>query len=183
MIIEVKIPSPGESITEVELGKWLVEDGAVVDKDDEIAEVESDKATLTITAGEGGKVAFLVHEGEKVAVGAVACTIDTSVQPQAIAKGESVQAPVSVNNSQQETKKEASKETGPKVKVTSVAQQMMDEHHLSLDDVLNGLRRISKKRCRSSHIQSGSHSCSFRNRQLFKGGKPGTHVITASKTK
>ncbi len=147
MIIEVKIPSPGESITEVELGKWLIEDGAVVDKDDEIAEVESDKATLTITAEEGGKIAFLVREGEKVAVGAIVCTIDTSVQPQPKAEAESVQSQplVTVNGSRQEMKKEESKEPGPKVKVTSVAQQIMDEHHLSVEDVLNGLRRISKK--------------------------------------
>jgi 2-oxoglutarate dehydrogenase E2 component (dihydrolipoamide succinyltransferase) len=147
MIIEVKIPSPGESITEVELGKWLIEDGAVVDKDDEIAEVESDKATLTITAEEGGKIAFLVREGEKVAVGAIICTIDTSVQPQPKAEAESVQSQplVTVNGSRQEMKKEESKEPGPKVKVTSVAQQIMDEHHLSVEDVLNGLRRISKK--------------------------------------
>lgn len=54
MIVEVKVPSPGESITEVEIGTWLVEDGAIVTKDQEIAEVESDKATLTIVAGESG---------------------------------------------------------------------------------------------------------------------------------
>nr|MBD3621061.1 hypothetical protein [Sunxiuqinia sp.] len=82
MIIEIKVPTPGESITEVELGKWLVEDGDVVDKDDEIAEIESDKATLTLVAEEAGKVSFKAQEGDTLDVGAVACTIDTSVQPE-----------------------------------------------------------------------------------------------------
>jgi len=54
MIVEIKVPSPGESITEVEIGSWLVADGAIVAKNQEIGEVESDKATLTIIASEGG---------------------------------------------------------------------------------------------------------------------------------
>ncbi|HDR50459.1 MAG TPA: dihydrolipoyllysine-residue succinyltransferase, partial [Mariniphaga anaerophila] len=82
MIVEVKVPSPGESITEVEIGSWLVEDGALVYKDQEIAEVESDKATLTIVAAESGKVSIKTGEGETVEVGAVVCTIDTSVKPE-----------------------------------------------------------------------------------------------------
>ncbi|HYQ58440.1 MAG TPA: biotin/lipoyl-containing protein, partial [Draconibacterium sp.] len=87
MIIEIKVPSPGESITEVEIGSWLIEDGAVVSKDQEIAEVESDKATLTIVASEGGKIKIKAEEGEAVEVGAVVCTIDTSVEaPAAPAK-------------------------------------------------------------------------------------------------
>ena len=79
MIVEIKVPSPGESITEVEIGSWLVADGAVVTKNQEIAEVESDKATLTITASEGGKIKINAEEGSTIAVGSVVCTIDTSV--------------------------------------------------------------------------------------------------------
>jgi len=56
MIVEVKIPSPGESITEVEIANWLVEDGDMVEKDQEIAEIESDKATLPLIAEYGGKI-------------------------------------------------------------------------------------------------------------------------------
>ncbi|HPR86122.1 MAG TPA: dihydrolipoyllysine-residue succinyltransferase, partial [Prolixibacteraceae bacterium] len=85
MIIELKIPTPGESITEVELGKWNVSDGDLVEKDQELGEIESDKATLTLSATESGKIKILVQEGERVAVGAIACTIDTSV---AVAKTE-----------------------------------------------------------------------------------------------
>jgi len=66
----------------VEIGSWLVENGAVVEKDQEIAEVESDKATLTIVASESGKVELKAEEGETIEVGAVVCTIDTSVAPE-----------------------------------------------------------------------------------------------------
>src|SRR5690554_5810960 len=83
MIVEVKVPSPGESITEVEVGTWLVEDGSVVEKDQEIAEIESDKATLTIVAAESGKVSIKAGEGEAIAVGAVICSIDTEFAPPA----------------------------------------------------------------------------------------------------
>jgi 2-oxoglutarate dehydrogenase E2 component (dihydrolipoamide succinyltransferase) len=78
MIIDIKVPSPGESITEVEIGHWLVTDGDIVSKNQEIAEVESDKATLTIIADEGGKIKINAEEGTAVAVGSVVCTIDTS---------------------------------------------------------------------------------------------------------
>ena len=82
MIFEIKIPSPGESITEVEIGKWLVENGSIVKKDQEIAEIESDKATLSLTASETGKLTTLFKEGERVAVGTVICTVDDAGQSQ-----------------------------------------------------------------------------------------------------
>jgi 2-oxoglutarate dehydrogenase E2 component (dihydrolipoamide succinyltransferase) len=78
MILEIKIPSPGESITEVEIGKWLVSDGALVTKDQEIAEIESDKATLSITAPATGTLKILLKEGERVAVGSIACQLDST---------------------------------------------------------------------------------------------------------
>lgn len=77
MIIEVKVPSPGESITEVEIESWLVESGATVEMDDELAEINSDKATLTINAENGGQIEILVEEGETVSVGQVIAKIDT----------------------------------------------------------------------------------------------------------
>lgn len=77
MKIEVKIPSPGESITEVQLAAWLVEEGQQVEKDQDIAEVDSDKATLSLAAEESGKIHLLVQEGETVEVGSVIATIDT----------------------------------------------------------------------------------------------------------
>lgn len=151
MIIEIKVPSPGESITEVEIGTWLVENGAVVAKDQEIAEVESDKATLTIVAEEGGKIEHKASEGEAVDVGAVVCTIDTSVAPEPKKEVSSEKAKNEETSQAEKKKEEAptkemkSSEEFDKVKVTSVAKEMMKEHDLSIDDVINGLKRIGKK--------------------------------------
>ncbi len=78
MILEMKVPSPGESITEVEIATWLVEDGDYVEKDQPIAEVDSDKATLELPAEEAGIITLQAEEGDAVAVGAVVCLIDTS---------------------------------------------------------------------------------------------------------
>lgn len=78
MILEMKVPSPGESITEVEIATWLVEDGDYVEKDQPIAEVDSDKATLELPAEESGIITLKAEEGDAVAVGDVVCLIDTS---------------------------------------------------------------------------------------------------------
>lgn len=80
-ILEIKVPSPGESVTEVTISRWLKANGDVVEKDDELCEIESDKATLTVNAEEAGAITLLVKEGETVEVGSVICKIDTSVQP------------------------------------------------------------------------------------------------------
>jgi len=78
MILEMKVPSPGESITEVEVASWLVEDGDYVEKDQAIAEVDSDKATLELPADESGIITLKAEEGDAVDVGAVICLIDMS---------------------------------------------------------------------------------------------------------
>jgi len=78
MIIEIKIPSPGESITEVEIATWFVNEGDLVEKDQELAEIESEKATLPLLAEESGEVQSLAPMGEAIAIGSVACKIDTS---------------------------------------------------------------------------------------------------------
>ena len=80
MILEMKVPSPGESISEVEIAAWLVEDGDYVEKDQAIAEVDSDKATLELPAEESGTITFKAEEGDAVSVGAVVCLIDTSAK-------------------------------------------------------------------------------------------------------
>ncbi len=150
MIVEIKVPSPGESITEVEIGSWLVEDGAVVSKDQEIAEVESDKATLTIIANEGGKISLKAAEGETVTVGSVVCTIDTSVaapvapvEKKEEAQKEPVQEP-KAEKAQPSEEVKASPEFD-KVKITSVAKEIMKEHNLSVEDIISGLKRLGKK--------------------------------------
>lgn len=98
MILEMKVPSPGESITEVEIATWLVEDGDYVEKDQAIAEVDSDKATLELPAEASGIISLKAEEGDAVAVGAVVCHIDTSAAkpegdaPKAAAKVEAPKA-------------------------------------------------------------------------------------------
>jgi 2-oxoglutarate dehydrogenase E2 component (dihydrolipoamide succinyltransferase) len=88
MILEMKVPSPGESITEVEIAEWLVQEGDYVEKDQAIAEVDSDKATLELPAEASGTVTFKAEIGDAVEVGAVVCLIDTSA-----AKPEGGEAP------------------------------------------------------------------------------------------
>ena len=78
MILEMKVPSPGESITEVEIASWLVADGDYVEKDQAIAEVDSDKATLELPAEASGIITLKAEEGDAVAVGQVVCLIDTA---------------------------------------------------------------------------------------------------------
>ena len=79
-ILEMKVPSPGESISEVEIAEWLVEDGDYVEKDQAIAEVDSDKATLELPAEASGTVTLKAENGDTVAVGDVVCLIDTSAE-------------------------------------------------------------------------------------------------------
>jgi 2-oxoglutarate dehydrogenase E2 component (dihydrolipoamide succinyltransferase) len=100
MILEMKVPSPGESITEVEIAEWLVKDGDYVEKDQAIAEVDSDKATLELPAEESGIITLKAAEGDAVEVGAVVCLIDTSA---------------SKPEGEKETKSTSEKETTSKV--------------------------------------------------------------------
>jgi 2-oxoglutarate dehydrogenase E2 component (dihydrolipoamide succinyltransferase) len=103
MILEMKVPSPGESIKEVEIATWLVQDGDYVEKDQAIAEVDSDKATLELPAEASGIITLKAEEGDAVAVGSVVCLIDTSAE-----KPAGTEAP------KQEKKVEAPKAEAPK---------------------------------------------------------------------
>jgi 2-oxoglutarate dehydrogenase E2 component (dihydrolipoamide succinyltransferase) len=105
MILEMKVPSPGESITEVEIATWLVEDGDYVEKDQAIAEVDSDKATLELPAEASGTITLKAEEGDAVAVGQVVCLIDTSAEKpegsEPAKKAETVEAPKPTEQAQQ----------------------------------------------------------------------------------
>ena len=102
MILEMKVPSPGESITEVEIATWLVKDGDYVTKDQAIAEVDSDKATLELPAEESGIITLKAEEGDAVEVGQVVCLIDTSAAKPA---GESIAKVEKVASAPKETPK------------------------------------------------------------------------------
>ncbi|MCI9845287.1 2-oxoglutarate dehydrogenase complex dihydrolipoyllysine-residue succinyltransferase [Flavobacterium pectinovorum] len=94
MILEMKVPSPGESIKEVEIATWLVKDGDYVEKDQAIAEVDSDKATLELPAEMSGVITLKAEEGDTVAVGAVVCLIDTdAAKPAGSAAAPAAEAP------------------------------------------------------------------------------------------
>ena len=108
MILEMKVPSPGESIKEVEIATWLVKDGDYVEKDQAIAEVDSDKATLELPAEMSGIITLKAEEGDTVAVGAVVCLIDTDAAKPA---GDAPAAPAA----------EAPKAEAPKAEVKSEA--------------------------------------------------------------
>jgi len=166
MIIEIKVPSPGESITEVEIATWLVSEGDYVNKDDELCEIDSDKATLTINAEESGKVSIVVNEGEVVKVGDVFCTIDTS------AKGVSKTADVGKSASKEKaTETPKTNDAGEDKNYASghpsiAAKKMMDEHGVGVNEISgtgkNG--RITKQDVIS---QIGGGSASDQN-----GGRP-----------
>ena len=131
MLLEMLVPSPGESISEVEIAEWLVEDGDYVEKDQAIAEIDSDKATLELPAEKSGKIKIVVAEGETVAVGDVVCLIDTDeVQSEKSSKEnikkESTLKDVSLNQNNQK-----------KVKSTPLADAIIKKNNLDLKD-LNG---------------------------------------------
>ena len=102
-IVEIKVPSPGESITEVTIARWIKKTGDIVEKDDELAEIDSDKATLTINAEDSGKIEILANEGEVVKVGQVIVKIDNSFQPSSDVKSS---APLEKKAEKKETKQE-----------------------------------------------------------------------------
>lgn len=171
MIIEIKIPSPGESISEVEIASWLVNDGDFVEKDQEIAEIESDKATLPLMAEESGTISIKAETGTTVAVGSVACTIDTEgvsetkeTETAALAANEKAPGETDEKASNKgaerdkNTRKSAKNVTGDsepesqedankydKVKISPLARRLMDKKGLSVEDVIGGLIRITKE--------------------------------------
>jgi 2-oxoglutarate dehydrogenase E2 component (dihydrolipoamide succinyltransferase) len=161
MILEIRIPSPGESITEVAIGSWLVQDGDLVEKDQEIADVETDKATLPLIAPDSGQIRLKVRSGEKIGVGDVACTIDTGfsggipgkrtrnsnqtkipgekdIPPAAKRTDETA---VSTISKEGLTTEPPDKQT--RIKITPLARRKMEENNLSVDDILAGLRKIT----------------------------------------
>ncbi|MES2132103.1 MAG: 2-oxoglutarate dehydrogenase complex dihydrolipoyllysine-residue succinyltransferase [Bacteroidota bacterium] len=118
-IVELKVPSPGESITEVVIARWVKNTGDVVEKDEVLAEIDSDKATLTLNAEEAGKIEVLAAEGDTVKVGQVVVKIDTSVKPEAKAKTETPKAEVKTEAKKEEPKKETAVTSSGTEKSTS----------------------------------------------------------------
>jgi len=128
MILEMKVPSPGESITEVEIAEWLVEDGDYVEKDQAIAEVDSDKATLELPAEESGTITLKAEEGDAVAVGEVVCLIDTSAKkPEGGAAPVKEEAVKEVPKQEETPKPVAKKETYASGTPSPAAKKILNE--------------------------------------------------------
>jgi len=141
MILEMKIPSPGESITEVEIAQWLVESGDYVEKDQAIAEIDSDKATLELPAEASGAIELLAEEGDTVEVGQIVCKIDTSVKGSLKAapkeekqevKKEEAPAKAEAKSIETAAKKEETKTTvADDLKASPVAKEMIEKNGLN----------------------------------------------------
>jgi 2-oxoglutarate dehydrogenase E2 component (dihydrolipoamide succinyltransferase) len=154
MIIKVKVPSPGESISEVQLAGWLVEDGAYVEKDQEIAEIDSDKATLSISAEQSGTISFLVKQGESIEVGAVVAKIDTDAKAPA---GKPVEKPVAIKTdipvvrSEKKVEEIHAATTKPvaeiKPHLSPLAKKLLETNHVTEQDFVEFIKnyRFSKK--------------------------------------
>ena len=138
MILEMKVPSPGESIKEVEIATWLVKDGDYVEKDQAIAEVDSDKATLELPAEMSGIITLKAEEGDTVAVGAVVCLIDTDA-----AKPEGGAAPAATEKPAEAPKAEAPKAAPAPAATTyatnapsPAARKILDEKNIQPSDIV-----------------------------------------------
>lgn len=136
---ELKIPSPGESITQVQLAKWLADNGTFVEKDQEIAEIDSDKATFPLTAPVSGILTILIQEGETVEVGAIIGAIEESdlpgfPKPDPVMNETEIQQPVPIKPSEP-------------LRITPLAKKILEDNHLPAKDISPavGSRRITRK--------------------------------------
>ena len=159
MILEMKVPSPGESITEVEIATWLVTDGDYVEKDQVIAEVDSDKATLELPAEESGTITLKAEEGDAVDVGQVVCLIDTSAVNQS--KPETSGQTNIKNEVSESVIKKAKPESNTKSHIASPsARKIIDEKNLEISDIIGSGKdgRVTKDDVVNSKPSMGSPS-------------------------
>lgn len=137
MILEMKVPSPGESISEVEIAAWLVKTGDYVEKDQEIAEIDSDKATLALPAEESGIIELIAKDGEVVEVGQVVCKIDTSASKPEGTSGEQKPAQkeessaASATENKEEVKQEQKVETYASGTASPAAKKILAEKNIN----------------------------------------------------
>ncbi len=134
-VLEMKVPSPGESITEVEIATWLVEDGDYVEKDQASAEVDSDKATLELPAEESGIITLKAEEGDAVAVGAVVCLIDMDAEKPEGTSETKEETPLA-ESIKEEAPKEQPKETYATGTASPAAKKVLAEKGISTTDVV-----------------------------------------------
>jgi 2-oxoglutarate dehydrogenase E2 component (dihydrolipoamide succinyltransferase) len=169
MILDMKVPSPGESITEVEIAQWLVADGDYVEKDQEIAEIDSDKATLALPAEEAGVIKLLVGDGETVQVGQVVCQIDTSAKGEAKAAApKAAAAPEPGPAPKAEKPVAAAAATYATGAPSPSAKKMMDESGVKLDKGTGRDGRITKEDVVNAVASKGSNTTGSRAEERQK---------------
>ena len=134
----MKVPSPGESITEVEISQWLVKDGDIVKKDQTIAELESDKATLDLPAEASGKITLKAEEGDSISVGDIVCLIDTSESQ----LEELTQPAVNKVNPIKEEKTQTTQKEN--ISVTPLARSIASEKGIDLNVIKTQGQKITK---------------------------------------
>jgi len=140
MVHEMKIPSPGESITEVEISQWLVSDGDIVSKDQTIAELDSDKATLDLPAETSGKISLKAEEGDTMSVGEVICLIDTSFASEInLDKGNKEESTSNV------VKEETIKSNPEEVTATPLAKNIAKQAGVNLHQISSKGEKITKE--------------------------------------
>ena len=135
MALEMKVPSPGESITEVEIAQWLVEDGDWVEKDQPIAEVDRDKATLELPAEESGIITLKAEEGDVVAVGEVVCLIDTEAKKTESVSTKETTKPDSEKPIQEAPKQEPEKQNYATGTPSPAARKIIEEKKLDVSQI------------------------------------------------
>ena len=134
----MKIPSPGESITEVEISQWLVKDGDVVRKDQTIAELDSDKATLDLPAEASGKITLKAQEGDSMSVGDVVCLIDTS---ESVTEIETDEIELDIEPIKEDKTKITQSEN---ISVTPLARNIASEKGIDLNEIKTEGQKITK---------------------------------------
>jgi len=140
MVHEMKIPSPGESITEVEISQWLVSDGDIVSKDQTIAELDSDKATLDLPAETAGKISLKAEEGDTISVGEVVCVIDTAfASEENLDKASKKESPSNV------VKEDIIKSSSEEVTATPLAKKIAEETGVNLNQISTKGEKITKE--------------------------------------
>lgn len=160
MVLEMKVPSPGESITEVEIAEWLVQDGDYVEKDQAIAEVDSDKATLELPAEASGIITLKAEEGDAVAVGQVVCHIDTSAAAPSGASAKK-DAPTSVKKEEPKAEVKAAAPVAENYATgtpSPAAKKMLDEKGIDASQVQGTGRdgRITKADVLEANVSMGN---------------------------
>ena len=170
MILEMKVPSPGESIKEVEIATWLVKDGDYVEKDQAIAEVDSDKATLELPAEASGIITLKAEEGDAVAVGAVVCLIDTSAaKPEGNSSAPAAEVKVEAPKTEVKTTPVATTTYATNTP-SPAAKKILDEKNIQSSDVLGSGRdgRITKEDAINAVPSMGTPTAGGRSSQRTK---------------